>query len=162
MPSDDVLKAGTSITLQISLDPVTYAGLRRRRLHARLRVVAGVSRPLPERRRHRRDRQDHHPVARRRRPRLRQAAGRHLPLDGLRGRRPDLRPARRGVADPAITLDVFAYDLNEPDLVARLEQLGPRLRIIVDDSTDKSKTTGAITGHGTAAATRARRRRGSR
>ena len=39
------------------------------------------------------------------------------------------------VADPTITLDVFAYDLNEPDLVARLEQLGPRLRIIVDDST---------------------------
>jgi hypothetical protein len=52
------------------------------------------------------------------------------------------------VADPTITLDVFAYDLNEPDLVARLEQLGPRLRIVVDDSTAKSKT-GVVSGHGT-------------
>jgi len=52
------------------------------------------------------------------------------------------------VADPTITLDVFAYDLNEPDVVARLEQLGPRLRIVVDDSTAKSKT-GVVSGHGT-------------
>jgi hypothetical protein len=34
------------------------------------------------------------------------------------------------------TLDVFAYDLNEPDIVAKLEQLGSRLRIIIDDSKD--------------------------
>ena len=74
--------------------------LRRRRLHPRLRVVAGVSRQVSRGLRPRRDRQDHHPVARRRWPGLRQAAGRHLPLDGLRGRRPDLRPARRGRGRP--------------------------------------------------------------
>jgi hypothetical protein len=33
------------------------------------------------------------------------------------------------VADPSVSLDVFAYDFNEPDILARLEQLGPRLRI---------------------------------
>jgi hypothetical protein len=38
------------------------------------------------------------------------------------------------VADPGLTLDVMAYDLNEPDVVRRLEQLGPRLRIVVDNS----------------------------
>jgi hypothetical protein len=38
------------------------------------------------------------------------------------------------LADPAISLDVFAYDLNESDVVAKLAQLGPRLRILLDDS----------------------------
>ena len=31
-------------------------------------------------------------------------------------------------------LDVFAYDLNEPDIVARLEGFGPKLRAVIDDS----------------------------
>lgn len=50
------------------------------------------------------------------------------------------------VADPSITLDMFAYDFNEPDMLARLEQVGDRLRAIVDDSTSKKK--GKLTGHG--------------
>jgi phosphatidylserine/phosphatidylglycerophosphate/cardiolipin synthase-like enzyme len=50
------------------------------------------------------------------------------------------------VADPSITADVFAYDLNEPDILARLEQLGPRLRVIIDDSSTKKK--GVVSGHG--------------
>jgi len=37
-------------------------------------------------------------------------------------------------ADPGIELDVFVYDFDEPDLVRRLLQLGPRLRIFMDDS----------------------------
>lgn len=40
----------------------------------------------------------------------------------------------RAIADPAVDLDVFAYDLNEPDVVARLEKLGARLRIVIDNS----------------------------
>jgi hypothetical protein len=52
--------------------------------------------------------------------------------------------------DPSVHLDVFAYDLNEPDIVARLEAFGPRLRAIVDDSTTTSKS-GVVSGHGTAA-----------
>ena len=50
------------------------------------------------------------------------------------------------VADKTISLDIFAYDLNEPDIVTRLEKLGPRLRAIIDDSTAVEK--GKTTGHG--------------
>jgi phosphatidylserine/phosphatidylglycerophosphate/cardiolipin synthase-like enzyme len=38
------------------------------------------------------------------------------------------------VADTTIEVDAMAYDLNEPDIVSRLEQLGARLRVIIDDS----------------------------
>jgi phosphatidylserine/phosphatidylglycerophosphate/cardiolipin synthase-like enzyme len=51
------------------------------------------------------------------------------------------------VADPTVTVDVFAYDLNEPDIVGRLERLGNRLRVIIDDSTSKTKK-GVVIGHG--------------
>jgi hypothetical protein len=35
--------------------------------------------------------------------------------------------------DPAITVDALLYELREPQLLARLQQLGNRLRAIVDD-----------------------------
>jgi phosphatidylserine/phosphatidylglycerophosphate/cardiolipin synthase-like enzyme len=38
------------------------------------------------------------------------------------------------VKNPKLTLDVFAYDIDEPDIVHRLEQLGDRLRIFMDDA----------------------------
>jgi len=38
------------------------------------------------------------------------------------------------VADGSATVDVFAYDLNEPDIIAKLVALGPRLRLLLDDS----------------------------
>jgi phosphatidylserine/phosphatidylglycerophosphate/cardiolipin synthase-like enzyme len=38
------------------------------------------------------------------------------------------------VADETKSLDVFAYDFDEPDILALLLKLGPRLRIILDDS----------------------------
>jgi hypothetical protein len=38
--------------------------------------------------------------------------------------------------DDTLTLDLFAYDLNEPDIVALLESIGGRLRAIIDDSKD--------------------------
>jgi len=40
------------------------------------------------------------------------------------------------VGDETMELDFFAYDLNEPDIVNLLEQLGPRLRVVIDDSKD--------------------------
>lgn len=45
------------------------------------------------------------------------------------------------VADKTLSLDVFAYDLDEPDIIARFAALGPRLRIIVDDSGSHAKPT---------------------
>ncbi len=38
------------------------------------------------------------------------------------------------VNDPDVTLDVFAYDLDEPDVIRKLQALGPRLRIFMDDA----------------------------
>jgi phosphatidylserine/phosphatidylglycerophosphate/cardiolipin synthase-like enzyme len=47
------------------------------------------------------------------------------------------------IADPTAPVSAVAYDLNEPEVVSRLEQLGPRLRMIVDDSGDHGKTGSA-------------------
>jgi phosphatidylserine/phosphatidylglycerophosphate/cardiolipin synthase-like enzyme len=38
------------------------------------------------------------------------------------------------VADNGITVDVFAYDLNEPDTIGALKQLGSRLRLYLDNA----------------------------
>ena len=47
------------------------------------------------------------------------------------------------LADPGVTVDAMIYDLNEPDIAARLERFGTRLRAIVDDS----KGSGGDGGH---------------
>jgi hypothetical protein len=38
------------------------------------------------------------------------------------------------VADKDISLDVFAYDLNDPDFIVGLKELGPRLRLFLDNA----------------------------
>lgn len=38
------------------------------------------------------------------------------------------------VNDPTLTLDALVYDLDEPDIIRALTQLGPRLRILMDDA----------------------------
>ena len=38
------------------------------------------------------------------------------------------------LADPSITVDLFAYDLDEPDFIHGLQQLGGRLRAVLDDA----------------------------
>jgi len=49
------------------------------------------------------------------------------------------------VRDVGTTLDVFAYDFNEPDIIRALAKLGPRLRLFLDDS-----ATHVDDGHGKA------------
>lgn len=39
----------------------------------------------------------------------------------------------QAIADADAQVEVVAYDLNEPEIVARLVQLGARLRVIIDD-----------------------------
>jgi phosphatidylserine/phosphatidylglycerophosphate/cardiolipin synthase-like enzyme len=46
-------------------------------------------------------------------------------------------------ADDTLELDFFAYDLNEPDIVALLETIGPRLRAVIDDSGEHKPDTSA-------------------
>ena len=45
--------------------------------------------------------------------------------------------------DETLDLDFFAYDLNEPDIVGLLEQIGSRLRAIIDNSGDHKPDTSA-------------------
>jgi len=45
------------------------------------------------------------------------------------------------VQNSDLSLDVFAYDLDEPDIVNQFAAIGTRLRIIVDNSADHAKAT---------------------
>ena len=50
--------------------------------------------------------------------------------------------------NPDLRLDFMAFDLDLPDLVEKLEAIGPRLRAVIDDSSTKDKETGIPEGHG--------------
>jgi hypothetical protein len=151
MPADGKLEPGTSIELDISLSPVTYSGF----------LDVGFTRGFASSQAFR----DKFPEG----TDLDEVGTTIIP--GLADDGPDFKKAQdpediydwlgfeaydlifafldEVVGDPTVTLDVLAYDLNEPDLVERLAQLGTRLRAIVDDSTDKNKK-GVVTGHGVA------------
>jgi hypothetical protein len=58
-------------------------------------------------------------------------------------------------ADSTLSLDVFAYDLNEPDFVDKLAALKGRLRIIIDDSGSHAPPTSAESQAATLLATSA-------
>ena len=53
---------------------------------------------------------------------------------GFEARREVLEVLDEAIADANATVSVVAYDLSQADVVDRLEKLGPRLRIIIDDS----------------------------
>ena len=55
---------------------------------------------------------------------------------GFEARAAILAVLDEAITDPTAAVRFVSYDLNEPDIVGRLEQLGGRLRIIIDDSTD--------------------------
>lgn len=46
-------------------------------------------------------------------------------------------------SDPHLTIDVFAYDFNEPDILKRLEDCGHRVRAIIDNSGEHAPTSSA-------------------
>ncbi len=52
---------------------------------------------------------------------------------GFEARRVVLELLDQAIADQKARVRVVAYDLNEPDIVSRLERLGSRLKIIIDD-----------------------------
>jgi hypothetical protein len=52
---------------------------------------------------------------------------------GFEGRQTIYALLDEAFADPAVTLDALLYELREPEIVRRLERLGPRLRAIVDN-----------------------------
>jgi len=152
MPAAKQLKPGVSITLAISLDPVTYHGF----------VDVGFTRNFASSQAFRNKLGNPPPAE------MDKIGTKIIPAkadDGLTFHKlqtpADLYPwmgfeaydlvfglLDEAVHDPTVTLDVFAYDFNEPDMLARLEALGPRLRIIIDDSSKKEK--GVTKGHGAA------------
>lgn len=64
---------------------------------------------------------------------------------GFEARSAILEVLDQAIADPSATVRVVAYDLNEPEVLHRLEQLGTRLRIIIDDSGSHEKPDSAET-----------------
>jgi hypothetical protein len=148
MPQDLVLKKGQSITLNISLDQVTYSGF----------LDIGFTRNFASSQAFREKLGNP--------PNIDTIGAKIIPAnadDGLTFKKMpgDIYQWMGFEAfdlvfgflddvlnDPGVTLDVFAYDFNEPDILKKLEALGNRLRIIIDDSTTTVK--GVETGHGVA------------
>jgi phosphatidylserine/phosphatidylglycerophosphate/cardiolipin synthase-like enzyme len=64
---------------------------------------------------------------------------------GFEARNAILEVLQQAVDDPRAQVRVIAYDLNEPEIVDKLEALGKRLRVIVDDSDDHGKPDSAET-----------------
>ena len=58
---------------------------------------------------------------------------------GFEARQAILEVLDQAIADKNAQIRLVAYDLSEPDVVLRLEQLGARLKIIIDDSGDHGK-----------------------
>jgi phosphatidylserine/phosphatidylglycerophosphate/cardiolipin synthase-like enzyme len=148
MPQDGKLKKGTALELSVSLDPVTYDGF----------LDVGFTRNFASSQafRDKFPNKDIDEIGKKIIPSSADAglSFKKFPGDiydwlGFEAHDLIFGFLDSVVADGDVTLDVFAYDFNEPDLLARLEKLGHRLRAIVDDSTTKKK--GVTTGHGTAA-----------
>jgi hypothetical protein len=127
MPTDGHVVAGASVTLDIALDPVVYDGV----------LDVGFTRNFASSQAYA-DRYGNNPKV------IPAEADDGLgftkvPGDVYRWLGFEVYDLLFGfldqvVADPTLTLDVMAYDLNEPDILRRLEQIGHRLRIIVDNS----------------------------
>lgn len=142
MPQDGKLVPGSALELQISLDPVTYSNF----------LDVGFTRNFASSQAYQEkygNRTDIIPALADDGLGFRKQAGDVYDWLGFEARDLIFQFLKQAVEDPTIELDVFAYDLNEPDIVAQLEQLGPRLRAIIDDSA-KTKD-GVTTGHGAAA-----------
>jgi phosphatidylserine/phosphatidylglycerophosphate/cardiolipin synthase-like enzyme len=58
---------------------------------------------------------------------------------GFEAREAILDVLDKAIADPQAQVRVVAYDLNEPEVVTRMEKLGSRLKVIIDDSASHGK-----------------------
>ncbi len=127
MPSDGVLKPGTAITLDIPLDLVIYDGF----------LDIGFARNFASSQAYE-DKYKGNPAV----IPVNAADGltfRKVPGDvyewlGFEAYDLIMTFLKEVAGDRTLTLDFFAYDLNEPDIVALLEQTGGRLRAIIDNS----------------------------
>lgn len=66
-----------------------------------------------------------------------------LPWMGFEAREAILDVLDQAVADARAQVRCVGYDLNQADVVSRLEKLGPRLRVIIDNSADHGENGSA-------------------
>ncbi len=64
-----------------------------------------------------------------------------LPWMGFEARSAILEVLDEAIADQNARVRVVAYDLSEPEILTRLEQLRARLKVIIDDSADHGPAT---------------------
>lgn len=71
-----------------------------------------------------------------------EAEGKEYPWLGFEARRILFGFLDKCLADPTVSIDVFAYDFAEPEIiVARLQKFKKRLRILIDNSAKHGKPT---------------------
>ncbi|MGA8027538.1 MAG: phospholipase D-like domain-containing protein, partial [Bryobacteraceae bacterium] len=129
MKSDRTLYAGTSITLDISLDAVVYDGF----------LDVGFTRNFASSQAYAERYKNNTKIiptekANNTALKFKKVKGDVYEWLGFEAYQLIFDFLRDAIADETLELDFFAYDLNEPDIVALLEQVGPRLRAIIDDS----------------------------
>jgi phosphatidylserine/phosphatidylglycerophosphate/cardiolipin synthase-like enzyme len=73
------------------------------------------------------------------------SAKRALAWMGFEARQAILEVLDQAISDDKAQVRVVAYDLNEPDVVSRLESLGDRLKVIIDDSKGHGEATSCET-----------------
>lgn len=64
---------------------------------------------------------------------------------GFEARSALLEVLDQAIADQTAAVRVVAYDLNEPEIVSRLQKLGNRLKVIIDDEGSHGKATSSET-----------------
>ncbi len=143
MPQDGKLVAGTSLTLQISLDPATYANF----LDIGFTRNFASSQAYAEQFGNRSDVIPSDADAGLTFPKLKLNPDIYSWL-GFEAYDLIFNFLKEVADDPSVDLDLLAFDLNECDIVDQLEKLGPRLRAIIDNSTGGSSEDPS--GHGAA------------
>lgn len=147
MPTDNNLDPGTSIELPISLDSITYPGFLDLGF---TRNFASSQAFLDYKKLHNiSDDQDIIPDKAEKGLEFESeksdiAASGIYDWLGFEGKELIFKFLDEAINDNTIEIDTMIYDFNEPDLLAKLESLGNRLRAIIDDSstTKNGKTIG--------------------
>jgi hypothetical protein len=125
MPSDNKLKAGTAVTLDIPLDAVVYDGF----------LDVGFARNFASSQAYQ-DKYQGNPNVIPAKPddglKFHKVPGDVYEWLGFEAYELIMNFLTEVANDRTLSLDFFGYDLNEPDIVALLEKMGGRLRAIID------------------------------
>ena len=136
MPSDNKLKAGTAVTLDIPLDAVVYDGF----------LDVGFARNFASSQAYQ-DKYQGNPNVIPAKPddgfKFHKVPGDVYEWLGFEAYELIMNFLTEVANDRTLSLDFFGYDLNEPDIVALLEKMGGRLRAIIDNSGSHAPATSA-------------------